>query len=165
MNSHWVFASTAGGDLLHKPMNQPLNGVAEIPPTHVWNLWSWISPVPELVEPWNRRIRVSYMPNYKNAIPDKITYQEGEQFPLRNQMLVWYLKLFHTQILFDNPAECRSFHVNFGGDIEVLHSSPSRWCFFEDSWTLSFWPYQQAVCCAIPVCPEMDLLEVVPVSW
>ena len=29
------FASTAGGGLLRKPMNQPLNGVAEIPQTHV----------------------------------------------------------------------------------------------------------------------------------
>ena len=28
---HYVFASTTGGGLLRKPMNQPLNGVAEIP--------------------------------------------------------------------------------------------------------------------------------------
>ena len=34
-DSHYGFASTAGGGLLRKPMNQPLNGVAEIPQTHV----------------------------------------------------------------------------------------------------------------------------------
>ena len=28
---HYVFASTTGGGLLRKPMNQPLNGVGEIP--------------------------------------------------------------------------------------------------------------------------------------
>ena len=42
-DSHYSFASTAGGGLLSKPMNQPLIGVAEIPQAHVWNLWSWIS--------------------------------------------------------------------------------------------------------------------------
>ena len=36
MDSHYVFASTAGGGLLRKPMNQPLNGEAEIPQTHVF---------------------------------------------------------------------------------------------------------------------------------
>ena len=30
-DSHYVFASTTGGDLLRKPKIQPLNGVAEIP--------------------------------------------------------------------------------------------------------------------------------------
>ena len=35
VDSHYGFASTAGGGLLRKPMNQPLNGVAEIPQTHV----------------------------------------------------------------------------------------------------------------------------------
>ena len=34
-DSHYGFASTAGGGLLRKSMNQPLNGVAEIPQTHV----------------------------------------------------------------------------------------------------------------------------------
>ena len=34
-DSHYVFASTAGGGLLRKPMNQSLNGVAEIPQGHV----------------------------------------------------------------------------------------------------------------------------------
>ena len=82
-DSHYGFASTAGGSLLrNKPMNQPLNGVAGIPQTHVWNLWSWISPVIELVRPWYLRIRVSYIPNYKTAISDKITGWEVEQFPL-----------------------------------------------------------------------------------
>ena len=33
MNSHYDLASTTGGDLLRKPMKQPLNGVAEIPQT------------------------------------------------------------------------------------------------------------------------------------
>ena len=33
----------------------------------------------ELVGPWNLRIRVSYIPNYKTAISDKITCWEGEQ--------------------------------------------------------------------------------------
>ena len=83
MDSHYVFASTAGGGLLRKPMNQPLNGVAEIPQTHVWNLYSWISPAIELVGLWNLRIRVSCIPNYKTAISDKITCWEGEQFPLK----------------------------------------------------------------------------------
>ena len=36
-DSHYVFAST-GGDLLRKLMNQPLNGVAEIPQGHARNL-------------------------------------------------------------------------------------------------------------------------------
>ena len=82
MDSHYVFVSTTGGGLLRKPMNQPLNGVAEIPQNHVWNLWSWISPAIELVGPWKRRIRVSYIPNYKTATSDKITCCKGEQFPL-----------------------------------------------------------------------------------
>ena len=30
-DSHYVFASTTGGGLFRKPMNAPLNGVAEIP--------------------------------------------------------------------------------------------------------------------------------------
>ena len=30
-DSHYVFVSATGGGLLRKPMNQPLNGVAEIP--------------------------------------------------------------------------------------------------------------------------------------
>ena len=30
-DSHYVFASTTGSGLLCKSMNQPLNGVAEIP--------------------------------------------------------------------------------------------------------------------------------------
>ena len=59
-------------------MDQPLNGVAKIPQTHVWNLWSLI----ELEGPWNLRIRVSYIPNYKATISDKNTCWEGEQFPL-----------------------------------------------------------------------------------
>ena len=67
-------------------MNQPLNGVAEIPQAHVWNLWSWMSPAIALVGPWNLRIRVSYIPNYKIAISDKITCWEGEQFPLRKKL-------------------------------------------------------------------------------
>ena len=33
-----VFASTTGGGLLRKPMNQPLNGVAELPQAHVKKL-------------------------------------------------------------------------------------------------------------------------------
>ena len=37
-NSHYGFASTAGGGLLRKPMNQPLNGVAEISQAHARNL-------------------------------------------------------------------------------------------------------------------------------
>ena len=36
--SHYAFASTAGGGLLRKPMNQALNGVAEIPQAHARNL-------------------------------------------------------------------------------------------------------------------------------
>ena len=43
--------------------------------------WSWKSPAIELVWPWNLRIRVSYIPNYKTAISDKITCWKGEQFP------------------------------------------------------------------------------------
>ena len=70
-DSQYGFTSTASGGLLHKPMNQPLNGVAEIPQAHVWNLWSLISPAIELVGPWNLLIRVSYIPNYKTAISDK----------------------------------------------------------------------------------------------
>ena len=38
MDSHCVFASATGGVLLRKPMNQPLNGVAEIPQAHARNL-------------------------------------------------------------------------------------------------------------------------------
>ena len=34
------FASTTGGGLLRKPMNQPLNGVTEIPYAHARKLWS-----------------------------------------------------------------------------------------------------------------------------
>ena len=34
-DSHYGLVSTAGGGLLREPMNQPLNGVAEIPQTHV----------------------------------------------------------------------------------------------------------------------------------
>ena len=63
-------------------MNQPLNGVAEIPQTHVWNFWGRISPAIKLVGPWNFRIRVSYTLNYKTAISDNIPCWEGEQFPL-----------------------------------------------------------------------------------
>ena len=70
-------------------MNQPLNGVAEIPQTHVWNVWSWISLAIELVGPWNFRISVSYIPNYKPAISDKITCWEGEQFPLTFSRTNW----------------------------------------------------------------------------
>ena len=77
----------------HSCMNQPLNGVAEIPQTHVWNLLSWISPAIELVGPWNLRIRVSCMPNYKTAISDKITCSEGDQFPLRSRSKIWVIYL------------------------------------------------------------------------
>ena len=69
-------------------MNQPLNGVAEIPQTHVWNLWRWISLAIELVGPWNLRIRVLYIPYYKTAISDKILCWEEEQFPLRRNMII-----------------------------------------------------------------------------
>ena len=81
MDSHYVFASTTGGGLLRKHMNQLLNGVAEIPQAHARKLCSWISLAIELVGLWNLRIRVSYIPNYINAISDKITCWEGEQFP------------------------------------------------------------------------------------
>ena len=37
-DSHYIFASTTGGGLLRKPMNQPLNGVAEILQAHARNL-------------------------------------------------------------------------------------------------------------------------------
>ena len=73
-----------GGGLLRKPMNQPLNGVAEIPQALARNLWSWISPAIELVGPWNLRIRVPYIPNYKTAISYKIACWEGEQFALKS---------------------------------------------------------------------------------
>ena len=68
-------------------MNQHLNGIAGIPQAHSRNLWSWISLAIELVGQWNLWIRVSYLPNYKAAISDKITCWEGEQFPLNHFFL------------------------------------------------------------------------------
>ena len=43
-DSHYICASTTGGGLLCKPMNQPLNGVAEIPQALAQNLSSLICP-------------------------------------------------------------------------------------------------------------------------
>ena len=37
-DSRYVFVSTTGGSLLRKPMDQPLNWVAEIPQAHARNL-------------------------------------------------------------------------------------------------------------------------------
>ena len=84
-HSHYVFASTTGGGLLCKPMNQPLNGVVKIPQAHAQNLLSQISLATELVGLWNLPIRGSYIPNYKTAISDEITCKEGEQFPLKKK--------------------------------------------------------------------------------
>ena len=81
-DSHYVVASTTGGGLLRKPMNQPLNRVAEIQQAPARNLWNLICPVIELVGPWNLGIGVSYIPIYKTAISDKTTCWEGEQFNL-----------------------------------------------------------------------------------
>ena len=41
--------------------------------------------------PWYIRIRVSYIPNYKTAISDKITCWEGEQFPLSICECYWWV--------------------------------------------------------------------------
>ena len=88
MNSHCFFVPTTGGGLLRKPMNPPLNGVAEIAQANNLNIWSRISPAIKLVGPWNLLIRVYYSQNYKIAISDKVTCWEGEQFPLSWQLRI-----------------------------------------------------------------------------
>ena len=120
VNSHYVFASTPSGGLLRKPMNQPLNGVAEIPQAHARKLWSWISPVIEIVGPWNLRIRVSYIPNYKTAISAKIICWEGEQLPL---ISVTYTFVAVGVLCALPPFSSGDFNFNFGCALWIFTKS------------------------------------------
>ena len=90
-------------------MNQSLNRVAKISQAHARSLWSWISLAIELVEPWNIRIRVSYIPNYKASISAKITCWEGEQFPLKHRV-TGGLDTMNWKTATSGPSSCRRGH-------------------------------------------------------